>query len=70
MAPQRGICPIFHLKMTLKGPLGVTLDQIDPGKLYTRKNTQLVALSANAFKGVMTMRETRALLRAVRGVRR
>jgi hypothetical protein len=63
---QRGICPIFHLKITLDGPLGPTLDQIEPGKLYTRKNTQIVAKAANAFKGTMTMKETRSLLRKVR----
>jgi hypothetical protein len=65
---QRGICPIFHLKMTMKGSLGVTLDQIKPGKFYTRKNTQLVAQAANAFKGTMTMQETRSLLRSIKRV--
>ena len=31
---QRGICPIFHLKMTMKGSLGVTL-----AMSKTRRNT-------------------------------
>jgi hypothetical protein len=62
---QRGICPIFRLKMEMNGPLGVTLDQIKPGKGYTRSNTILVAAAANALKGNRTMRETRALLRKI-----
>jgi hypothetical protein len=63
---QRGIFPIFRLPMDTIGPLGATLDQIEPGKGYTRRNTQIVAKAANAFKGNMTMRETRALLRKIK----
>ena len=60
---QRGYCPIFRVKMEMSGPLGVTTDKIDPKKGYTRNNTQLVTKCGNAFKGTMTMRETRLLLR-------
>jgi hypothetical protein len=51
--------------MQTSGPLGVTLDQINPGNGYTCNNTQLVAAAANAMKGNMTMREARALLRKI-----
>ena len=62
---QRGYCPIFRVKMEMSGPLGVTSDRIDPKKGYTRRNTQLVTKCGNAFKGVMSMRETRQLLRKI-----
>lgn len=63
---QRGVCPIFRLPLDTSGPLGATLDQIGPGKGYTRSNTQMVAKAANAFKGNMTMREARTLLRRIK----
>jgi hypothetical protein len=65
---QRGYCPIFRVKMAMKGPLGATIDQIEPGKGYTRRNTQLVTHCGNGFKGGMTMRETRQLRRQILGV--
>jgi hypothetical protein len=65
---QRGYCPIFRVKMAMKGPLGATIDQIEPGKGYTRRNTQLVTHCGNGFKGGVTMRETRQLRRQILGV--
>ena len=62
---QRGRCPIFRIKMEMTGPISVTLDQIEPGKGYTRRNTQLVTKCGNAFKGNMTMQETRRLRRKI-----
>ena len=66
---KAGPAPQITLRwLAMKGPLGATIDQIEPGKGYTRRNTQLVTHCGNGFKGGMTMRETRQLRRQILGV--
>src|SRR5262245_2386250 len=62
---QGGRCAWTGAKMEMSGPLGVTLDRINPARFYQRDNVVLATMGANRAKGDMTTLEFRRLCRQV-----
>lgn len=67
---QNGLCALSGIPMTYEMDNGriytnVSIDQIDPGKGYTKDNTQLVCMGVNQMKSDLSMPELLFLCKQV-----